>query len=131
MLFEPTRRRFLLNGIPTISHSLNFKGSLFLLLSASMGFAQEGSINERTLEHGGTIRSYVLYVPASYDGTTEWPLVISYHGNGVDLVNHMSGTAMNKEADVAQYIVAYPHGLEICTFEGLCSRVEFIGSVLR
>ena len=75
------------------------------------GFAQDGSINERTLEHGNSVRSYLFYVPASYDGTTEWPLVVSYHGYRVDLNHHINGTRMNIEADVAQYIVAYPQGI--------------------
>ena len=118
-----------MNGIPTISHSLNFKGSLFLLLSASMGFAQEGSINERTLEHGGTIRSYVLYVPASYDGTTEWPLIVSYHGYRVDLNNHMNGTRMNIEAYVARYIVAYPRGLDVIHPRGTAPGWNFTGQL--
>ena len=118
-----------MNGIPTKSHSLNFKGSLFLLLIASMGFAQEGSINERTLEHGGTIRSYVLYVPASYDGTTEWPLIVSYHGYRVDLNNHMNGTRMNIEADMARYIVAYPQGLDVNHPRGTAPGWNFTGQL--
>tara|TARA_B100000686_G_C16076895_1_gene612034 strand:+ start:126 stop:581 length:456 start_codon:yes stop_codon:yes gene_type:complete len=103
------------------------KAILIVLLMASFSFAQDGSLTEHTLEHDGLSRSYLLYVPASYDGTTEWPLVISYHGNGVDLVNHMSGTAMNKEADVAQYIVAYPQGLEICTLRGCAPGWNLLG----
>ncbi len=102
-----------MNGIPTKSRLTNLKGGLFLLLIASTGFAQDGAIKERSLEHGESIRSYLLYVPASYDSTTEWPLIVSYHGYRVDLNNHINGTRMNVEADVAQYIVAYPQGLEV------------------
>ena len=95
------------------SRLANITGSLLILLMVCTGFAQDGSINERTLELGDSVRSYLLYVPASYDGTTEWPLVVSYHGYRVDLSNHINGSRMNIEADVAQYIVAYPQGLVV------------------
>ena len=100
-----------INVIPARPGRTNVKGILIILLMVSTGFAQDGSINERTLEHGDSVRSYLLYVPASYDGTTEWPLAVSYHGYRVDLNHHMNVTRMNIEADVAQYIVAYPQGI--------------------
>lgn len=106
------------------------KEILIVLLMASSSLAQDGSITEHTLEHGGLLRSYLLYVPASYDGTTGWPLVISYHGRGVDLTNHMSGTGMNKEADGAQYIVAYPQGLEVATSRGPAPGWNMFGGTL-
>ncbi|MDZ4699673.1 MAG: hypothetical protein SH809_08220, partial [Rhodothermales bacterium] len=45
--------------------------------------AQNGTYFEGSLEVGDSLRTYLLYVPATYDGTQEWPLVVSYHGFNV------------------------------------------------
>ena len=36
----------------------------------------------RTLVHDGMTREYILYVPDSYDGTSEVPLMLNFHGYG-------------------------------------------------
>lgn len=64
-----------------------------------------------TLVSGDSTRTYLLYVPAAYDGSEEWPLVINYHGftNSSDF--QMALTEMNAVADTGQFLVAYPQGL--------------------
>ena len=36
----------------------------------------------QTLPHDGITREYVIYVPDSYDGTSEVPLMLNFHGYG-------------------------------------------------
>ena len=63
--------------------------------------------------HNDSLRSYLLYVPAAYDGTDEWPLVISYHEYSWPAAAHMALTGMNAVADSGHFIVAYPQGLKV------------------
>jgi polyhydroxybutyrate depolymerase len=87
-------------------------GIFSLFIIATSGLAQTGSVEERSFEHDGASRSYLLYVPVSYDGTAEWPLVISYHGFGWSPVGQQELSRMDAAADAAQYLVVYPQGLE-------------------
>lgn len=65
-----------------------------------------------TLEHDGLEREYFVFLPSSYDGNSEHPVVVFMHGYG--------GTATGTEAEVTQglnfyaekfgYAVVYPQG---------------------
>ena len=58
----------------------------------------------------GRKRSYLLYVPKSYDPTTPVPLVISLHGFASWPANQMSVSQWNDLADEHGFIVVYPSG---------------------
>jgi len=64
-----------------------------------------------TLVSGDSTRTYLLYVPASYDGSEDWPLVINYHGFTNSSEFQMALSDMNAVADTGQFLVAYPQGL--------------------
>lgn len=64
----------------------------------------------QTLEDQDSTRNYLLYVPAAYDGTEEWPLVLNLHGGFNDRFVQMWNSRMNLVADTAQFLVAYPEG---------------------
>ena len=70
-----------------------------------------GQVFEKMLVHNDTLRSYLLYVPAAYDGSKEWPLVINYHGFTNSAFDQMFISQMNPVADTANFLVAYPQGL--------------------
>ena len=70
-----------------------------------------GVINERSFVHNDSLRSYLLYVPASYDGSSDWPLVINFHGFNDTAAGQVGISQMNAVADTAGYLVAYPQGL--------------------
>jgi polyhydroxybutyrate depolymerase len=55
-------------------------------------------------------RSYLLYVPASYDPAAPTPLVLSLHGFASGPVNQMEVSQWNELADERGFIVAYPSG---------------------
>ena len=55
--------------------------SFFIFITTlNVSYAQ-GYISE-TIQHDGLIREYSIYVPASYDGTTNFPLLFNLHGGG-------------------------------------------------
>ena len=58
----------------------------------------------------GQHRTYLLYVPASYDPATPMPLVISMHGFAEWPAHQMQISGWNKLADEYGFIVVYPSG---------------------
>ena len=70
----------------------------------------ESSLLDLSLDHDGLERKFLLYIPATYDGTEAWPLVLNFHGLGVSRFGQMLESQMNKVADTASFIVAYPEG---------------------
>ena len=74
----------------------------FLNVSYAQGYISE------TIQHDGLTREYSIYVPASYDGTTDFPLLFNFHG-GDDVITNWQTTAdMRPIADTANFILIYP-----------------------
>lgn len=74
----------------------------FLNVSYAQGYISE------TIQHDGLTREYSIYVPASYDGTTDFPLLFNFHG-GDDVITNWQTTAdMRPIADTANFILVYP-----------------------
>jgi polyhydroxybutyrate depolymerase len=63
-----------------------------------------------TIDSAGEERSYLLYVPESYDPAKPTPLVISIHGFVQWPANQMQTTLWNDLADQYGFIVVYPSG---------------------
>ncbi len=61
---------------------------LIFIITINVSFAQ-GYISE-TIQHDGLIREYSIYVPASYDGTTSFPLLFNFHGGGGVIANQIA-----------------------------------------
>jgi polyhydroxybutyrate depolymerase len=81
--------------------------SLFLfIICTSFSYAQ-GYISE-TIEYDGLTREYSIYVPASYDGTTSFPLLFNFHGGGGVIASQIAIADMSPIADTANFIVVYP-----------------------
>lgn len=76
-----------------------------------LGLPNDGQVLERSFVHEDSLRSYLLYVPAAYDGTVDWPLVINYHGFSNAAADQMYISQMNLVADTAHFLIAYPQGL--------------------
>lgn len=58
-------------------------------------------------------REFILYVPASYNGNTSFPLVFSFHGLGGNAQAQMEDHDFRPIADTARFIVAHPLGAPI------------------
>jgi polyhydroxybutyrate depolymerase len=60
--------------------------------------------------HDGIERTYILHVPASYDGSQAVPLVLDFHGGGGNANSQMRTSGFSALADTEGFIVAYPNG---------------------
>jgi len=84
--------------------------SLFLLFACVATVSAQSTI-AGTLPHAGYDRTYLVHVPASYDGTQSVPLVIALHGGGGFAENMARTTDFNEAADEHGFIVVYPEGV--------------------
>ena len=88
---------------------MTIKGILSLLVfitCISASIAQ--GYTSTTIQHDGLTREYSIYVPASYDGTTSFPLLFNLHGGGGNITSHIGIADMSSIADTANFIVVYP-----------------------
>lgn len=80
---------------------------LFIFTSLfSLSHAQD-YISE-TVQHDGLTREYSIYVPASYDGTSDFPLLFNFHGGNDVIANWQIVADMRSMADTANFILVYP-----------------------
>ena len=79
---------------------------LLFLFIPLFGIAQQ-QIN-KTMIHDGNVREYILYIPASYDGSTSYPVLFSFHGGGGTSSDFINTNDMRPIADTAGFIAIYP-----------------------
>ena len=79
---------------------------IVFIASLSVSHAQ-GYISQ-TIQHDGLTREYSIYVPASYDGTTNFPLLFNLHGGGGTNSAWQAASDMRPIADTADIILVYP-----------------------
>ena len=72
----------------------------------SSGYSQ--TFISQTIDHDGLTREYGIYVPASYDGTTNFPLLFNLHGGGGTNSAWQVTSDMRPIADTADFILVYP-----------------------
>ena len=78
---------------------------LIFILTPLLSFSQ---IINKNLFFDGLNREYIIYVPNSYDGTSEVPLLFNFHGGAGYANYHMQIVNMNVIADTAGFIAVYP-----------------------
>ena len=79
-----------------------------LVLIAFLDVSQAQGYISQTIQHDGLTREYSIYIPASYDGTTNFPLLFNFHG-GDDVITNLQTTAdIRPIADTANFILVYP-----------------------
>ena len=74
-------------------------------------YAQNGTLEEKSFVHNDSLRTYLMYVPAAYNGEEAWSLVVNYHGFRTDPTFQINFSQMNAAADTMNFLVAYPQGL--------------------
>ncbi|MCH2231870.1 MAG: T9SS type A sorting domain-containing protein [Crocinitomicaceae bacterium] len=84
--------------------------SLFICTACAGVVYSQTQIDE-TFIWDGNNREYTIYIPASYDGTSEFPLVFNFHGGGDFVPSHMSSADMRPIADTANFILVYPQAI--------------------
>lgn len=76
----------------------------------------------RTLTVGDLKRSYLVHVPATYDGTRPIPVVLAFHGGGSNAQQMVRFCGLNETADRHGFVVVYPSGTgrleKLLTFNG-------------
>lgn len=66
--------------------------------------------SDKTIQVGGDSRSYVLHVPAAYDGKKAVPLIIDFHGLGGSGQNERTGSPYPAQVDAEGVVMAFPSG---------------------
>ena len=64
----------------------------------------------RALVYARIERKYVLHIPAGYDATRPTPLVLAFHGIGLNAEEMIRISGLNEQADTSGFIVVYPNG---------------------
>jgi polyhydroxybutyrate depolymerase len=70
----------------------------------------ETGATEYELESGGMTRSYLLYVPESFDPAAPTPLVLTFHGFAGWPAQQMENSNWTQVADENGFLVVYPAG---------------------
>jgi polyhydroxybutyrate depolymerase len=64
----------------------------------------------RILEIDGRKRSYLVHVPPSYNATSPAPVVLIFHGAGMNAKLMLEFSGVNAKADEAGFVAVYPNG---------------------
>lgn len=67
------------------------------------------------ITHDGIQREYILYVPASYNGSTQVPLLFNFHGYGSNAIQQLFFGDFREIADREGFIIVHPEGTEDAT----------------
>ena len=81
-----------------------------LLILLIIPILSTSQVINKTLYFDGLNREYIIYVPSTYDGTQNVPLLFSFHGGSGYASDHMQMINMNVIADTAGFIAVYPQG---------------------
>ena len=74
-----------------------------------------GELTERTIEHEGVERSYLVYLPMSFEIDKEMPMVLAFHGGGgtpSNLANVVTNKTLINEAEVKGVVLIFPEGID-------------------
>jgi polyhydroxybutyrate depolymerase len=64
----------------------------------------------RSLDFAGQARSYIVHVPITFDPAHPTPLVLIFHGFGLNAEEMIRITGFNAQADAGGFIAVYPIG---------------------
>lgn len=81
----------------------------FLLLLGSMSAFSQSTVVD-SIVSGGIYRSYRLYVPAAYNGSSARPLIINMHGYTSNASAQQLYSNFMPIADTANFLMVYPQG---------------------
>lgn len=85
--------------------------SAIFLLIAFCASAQVTVVD--SIFSGGLWRSYRLYIPAAYNGTAAYPLILNLHGYTSNASDEQLYTNFEPIADTAHFLMVYPQGTSI------------------
>ena len=79
---------------------------IFFLFIPFFGIAQQ-QIN-KSMIYDGILRDYIVYIPASYDASKDYPLLFNFHGGASTSNDFINVNDMRPIADTANFIAVYP-----------------------
>jgi polyhydroxybutyrate depolymerase len=82
---------------------------LLLLIGFSFPISAQQTI-DGSIMHDGIQRDYILYIPAIYDGNTDVPLVLNFHGFGSNANEQMQYGDFRDIADTEGFLLVHPEG---------------------
>lgn len=94
----------------------------------------KGFVGKKTLVVAGVSRTYELFLPPGYDGTTRYPVVLVFHGDGG------TGAGVRKSFPIegtssGSAVIAYPDGLgktwQIDALAPMTRDVAFVDALVR
>lgn len=71
---------------------------------------QERGLITKSMEHDGITRTYIIYIPNSYDESFEHPLMFNFHGFGGRAADFVYAADMRSQAERDKFIIVYPQG---------------------
>jgi polyhydroxybutyrate depolymerase len=91
----------------------------------------------RVLIYAGIERKYVLHIPVGYTATRPTPLVLAFHGIGLDSEEMIRISRLSEQADKSGFVVVYPNGTGVskswngghCCGEAAKNNVDDVGFV--
>ena len=105
---------------------------LILVGCAFSGFAQETIY--ASLTHDGIQRDYILYIPELYDGNSDVPLILNFHGFGSNATQQMFYGDFRDIADTEGFLLVHPEGTTVIGnqfwnvgFPGISSTIDDVG----
>jgi polyhydroxybutyrate depolymerase len=66
--------------------------------------------NARSLVYDGVEREYILHIPPGFDNSLPVPLVLAFHGVGLDANEMIRISGFNSQSDASGFFVVYPNG---------------------
>ena len=66
-----------------------------------------------SLNHNDVERTFIMYVPDSYDGSEAVPVFFNFHGYGGTSEGQMEWADMRPVADSGNFILVYPQGTDL------------------
>lgn len=84
--------------------------SVISFSSCKKGDCSYSNDNAQTLENDGLAREYIVYVPSTYDGNSQVPVMLNFHGFGGSASDHMQDADMRPQAESDTFLLVYPQG---------------------
>jgi polyhydroxybutyrate depolymerase len=101
---------------------------LLLLIGFSFPISAQQTINGSII-HDGIQRDYILYIPAIYDGNTDVPLILNFHGYTASANEQMQYGDFRDIADTEGFLLVHPEGT-LLNGEQHWNVGEFTGSTV-
>jgi len=80
-------------------------------VSSNLKSQAQGTING-TISYEDIDRTFILYVPSSYNSSSKQPLVFNFHGYGSNASQQMAYGDLRSQADANGFILVHPEALD-------------------